>query len=185
MNTMNNIQNKVCSLNIDMNGTIITNVPVLFRIHESGERTIDEIISDNIESILKIIYKNAKSIDDLLFSRVRGIIYDITTEQDEYDTYELWISNMLNFEDEISKELITNQINRYSTLLLDKINVEETANTFDKVFEIVNKHNEKKISPTTFIQYIMSCFNKEYDNITTKNKLTKQVEDIMNNILNK
>ena len=162
MNVKHNIQNKVCSLNIDLNGTIITKVPILFRVQENSERTIEEIISNNIESIFNIIYKNAKTIDDLLFSNMYGIVYDILSEKDEYDTYELRINDMLDVEDNRFKKLIINKINKYSEILLNKMNIDTSASSFIETYDIINNDNENKISTTTFIQYILSCFNKTF-----------------------
>ncbi len=179
----NNIQNKICSLNIILNERIVSNIPILFRIHESGERTITEILSDHMKEITRIIYDNAKSLDDIVNSSVKGIIYDINSEEDKYDTYELNIGDILSYDSEKSRELIENKINEYAKLVADKISPENSAKNFVDIYEMVNFHNDNKISPMTFIQYILSCFNKEYKGDNAK-FIGHQVENIMNVKLN-
>ena len=180
---MNNIiQNKICSLNIILNERIVNNIPILFRIHESGERTTTEILCDHMKEITRIIYDKATMLDDIVNSSVKGIIYDINSEDDKYETYELNIGDMLSYDSEKSRELIEKKINEYAKIVVERILPTEHPKDFIDAYKIINEHNENKISTITFTQYIMSCFNKEYDNVNAK-LINHQVENIMNNNL--
>lgn len=177
------MQNKICSLNIILNGRIVSSVPVLFRIYESGERTVTDILSSHMQEIVKMIYDNATSLDDIVNSSVNGIVYDINSDDDKYETYELNVGNMLSYDDDKSRELIEKKINEYAKFVADKISPDNNVENFVDIYEMVNLHNDSKISTTTFIQYILSCFNKEYKNDNMK-FIGHQIENIMNSKLN-
>ena len=173
MKNITNIQNKICSFNILMNGRIINTSPILFRIHESGNKNIDEILYEHIDSILNIVYDQAISLEDLMDVKIYGVTYDILADNDICESYEMNITDKIKYDNDKIDELITNKINEYSQLVLDKINVNEKCKSFVDAYDIVNKHNVKQISSDTFTQYIMSCFNEEYEN----NKLNNKFED--------
>lgn len=179
MNISNNIQNKVCSFNIMMNNHIITNIPLLFRINESGNRSVNDIINDHLDNIFDKIYNSIKTLDDINNISITGIIYDIDSEQDIYDTYELDVTDRISFTDERLCTVIADKINEYANLVLKKMNINNSGTNFVETYDIICKNNKKKINKQTFIQYILSCFNKEYGN-----KFSNVVDKIMIKELN-
>lgn len=181
MGNISNIQNKICSLNINMNGVIINHTPILFRIHENGTTDINSIINVHKNKLLDLAYDHINSIDDIINITVNTIVYDIISETDEYDTYDIKIQPIIDDKDPRIIKVIRNKINEYSQLILKKINATETCETFVDAFNIVNHHNANKISPTIFSQYIMSCFNEEYG----KNKFSEIANEIINKEITK
>ena len=162
---IDNIQNKICSFNIIMNDTPITKTPILFRINENGNRNIEDIIYEHRDPILNKIYEMANDLDDLINSKISGIVYDITEKDDRYETHEIDISKYIDYNDNKLENILINKINNYSDLLLMKANLfTQKGLNFKESYKIICEANDNKINKETFIQYILSCVNKEYGN---------------------
>ena len=172
-----NIQNKICSFNILMNDKPITKTPILFRINENGNRNIEDIIYEHRKPILNKIYEIANDLDDLVNTKISGIVYDIVEKDDSYETYEIDISKYIDYNDNKLENILINKINNYSDLLLMKANLfTKPGRNFKESFKIICEANDNKINKETFIQYILSCVNKEYGN---------KFSSVVNNILRK
>ena len=172
---MDNIQNKICSFNIIMNDTPITKTPILFRINENGNRNIEDIIYEHRDPILNKIYEIANDLDDLINTKISVIVYDITEKDDSYETHEIDISKYIDYNDNRLENILINKINNYSDLLLMKANLfTKSGRNFKESFKIICEANDNKINKETFIQYILSCVNKEYGN-----KFSSVVNDIL------
>lgn len=162
---IDNIQNKICSFNIIMNDTPITKTPILFRINENGNRNIEDIIYEHREPILNKIYEMANDLDDLINTKISGIVYDIDEKDDKYETHEIDISKYIDYNDNRLENILINKINNYSDLLLMKANLfTEKGRNFKESYKIICEANDNNINKETFIQYILSCVNKEYGN---------------------
>ena len=170
-----NIQNKICSFNILMNDKPITKTPILFRINENGNRNIEDIIYEHRKPILNKIYEIANDLDDLINTKISGIVYDIVEKDDSYETYEIDINKYIDYNDNKLENILINKINNYSDLLLMKANLfTKPGRNFKESFKIICEANDNKINKETFIQYILSCVNKEYGN-----KFSSVVNDIL------
>ena len=160
-----------------MNDRPITKTPILFRINENGNRNIEDIIYEHREPILNKIYEIANDLDDLINTKISGIVYDIIEKDDIYETYEIDVSKYIDYTDSKLKNILINKINNYSDLLLMKANLFiQPGHNFKESFKIICEANDNKINKETFIQYILSCVNKEYGN---------RFSDAVNDILRK
>ena len=159
-----NSQNKICSFNILINDAVINKTPILFRIFESNETTLEDIIANHKEPILNKIYNDCDNLSDLLNIKLSMIIYDIENTDDTYETLEIDFDKYINYNDNRLEKYFVKQINDYASLLLLKIGINDKLNDFVEIYEKINNINDNKISNESFIQYILSCFNKEYHN---------------------
>lgn len=173
---MTTTQNKICSLNIIINNNVVNKTPILFRIFEMSSHSINDIIISYIDNILNIVYDNIEDINDISNVKLSIIVYDIASDDDEYETSDIDINDYINYDNEHIKDIITNKINEYSNLLLKKININELSSNFRQTYELINKHNDQHINYETFIQYIMSCFTEEYGN---NEDIKVQIRNIM------
>ena len=157
---MSNIQNKVCSFNIIMNGLLLNpnKIPILYRISEDSDRTINDIIRDNKDIIMSMIENDCKTVDDYTSIYAQAIVYDINN--DTYDTDTVNITNIIDDKSFIDNILV-DKINEYSSSLLKKMNINDDVD-YIKAYEIINEKNNGNIFPITYINYIIMCFSKEY-----------------------
>ena len=86
-------------------------------------------------------------------------------KDDSYETHEIDISKYIDYNDNKLKNILINKINNYSDLLLMKANLfTQKGRNFKESYKIICEANDNNINKETFIQYILSCVNKEYGN---------------------
>lgn len=172
-------------MNLEQNGHIKNLTPILFKIHESSDTNVKDILFRHFNKIAKLAYDNAENLDDLINSNIHGIIYDVSSNNDEYETYDMNVGEHLSFDDETCRKLIINKINEYTEMIIKKTNIDVSPKDFVEAYTIINDHNENNISVNTYMQFIMSCVNKEYINADIRKMINHQVENIINEKLNK
>lgn len=177
--TMINVQNKICSLNIDIGDTIINKIPILFRISENTNDSFETILEKNIVSILNLIYEKITSIDGLNDISINCIIYDIDGIDDNYETMNINISKYIEYDNENILKLINEKINEYISMLLDNIHIETNDLTIKNVYNLINKNNNNNINKNTFVQYILSCFNTEFNNKDLSCFVEKEIKKML------
>lgn len=175
---MSNLQNKVCAFNVVGKERVMNITPILFRVHENDDKKLDDIIDEHIDGFLNFVYDNAKTVDDLTNIIIKGIVYDVVSDTDLFETYDKDITGLIDFNNSVVIGLVTDKINEYANLVLKKIDVPVVCESFVDAYETIKKNNDNKINHETFIQYILRCFYDEYNN---NNMLEKCAQNILTN----
>lgn len=171
---------KICSINIDVSDVIINKTPILFLVTDvdnDGEIDAKDAIIEHIDELLNLIYKYIDDTKDLTCLddiKLNYILYELNTDNDQYETDKLSISNYIDLNNNVLIDIIKNNIKEYVDALLNKIHIDIIDNeSLSNTYARISNNNEQQILPETFIQYIMSCMstnikNKELLNLTYK-----------------